>query len=357
MARKKTSSTGPELLEGPIDFSKPSKAAEIVRGLFGSDVVTNGREIFDTDREVFSTGSPALDSALGGGVLTGTSMTIAGQPGCGKTSTAMSMAAVWQSMGRRVAYLSAEGRFYRANMQVEGLDPSRIEVYQHAKGAILSAEKFLEIAETILETHTHTMVIIDSLSILATNAERDRKGYDKAAPVASAVRLVSDFCKRVTPIVPVNDNVVVGIAHVYTNIGGHGKKYATSMAKKAEYFRSTAIECSWTQYLQRDGDKSAWGQRIHWNVERSPLIGPKAKAESILRYGHGIDREMEYIEMAADLGLVSSKGAYYYLDYLGEDVKGIQGMDKACQFLRENPEAYDQLRDRIGLNDAEPDAT
>lgn len=342
MARKKSDVI--ELSDGPVDFSKTSRASELIKKSFGP-VIYNGQSVLDTPREVISI-SPALDSGLHGGFVTGSLITLAGDAGCGKTTTALVAAARWQERNRRVYYLSAESRFYSSNLQVAGLDASKIEVISSVSGSIMTAEKYLEAAEIIIKNERNALIIIDSLSILSASSEMEMPNFDKSPPVGGSARLVGSWCRRMQPIIPINDNMVIGIAHVYANIGGK-KKWAVSLAQKALFARSTGLVCDWVEPQQNDGDRSAWGQKVHWTVERTPLGAPKAKVTSIIRYAHGIDREYETIEQGKDLGLVDLNGAMYKMSYEGEDCPNIRGMEKACAYLRENPESYARLTEKI----------
>jgi len=335
----------PEAAVVQDDPSKPSRAAALISKTFGEGVIVSGRDVYDKKREVISI-SPAIDAALGGGLVTGTLATLAGDAGCGKTSTALQAGAAWQAMGRRLFYIAAEARIYRMNLAgIKGLDPDRMEIVHSTKGQILTAEKYLEIAEKIIKTEEHAMIIIDSFSILSDSSEMEMGDYDKSPPVGGSPRLVGRFCRKMAPIIPINDNVVIGIAHWYTNIGGK-KKWAVSLPKKVEYARSTGMVCEWVEYLTKGDETRAWGQKIHWKVERTPLGPPGTKFTSILRYDHGIDKEFELLEQAKELGLVNGS-TWLSFDFLGDDPPKANGMDKACTFLVENPDVCRKLHAEV----------
>lgn len=354
MAKTKNKKTDDILAEDvwtPPDFSKRSRSAGLIDKVFGEGVCVNGKIVLEKNREIIPV-SPALDAQLHGGIQTGTLVTLAGDAGCGKTSTALQIAATWQQMDRRVFYFAAESRITRKNLEsIHGFDANKMEVIQSKKGQIMTAEKFLTAAEMVIKNEEKALVIIDSFSILSDSTEMSQSDYDDSPVVGGSQRLVGRWCRKMAPIIPINDNLVIGIAHWYTNIGGK-KKWAVSLPKKIEYARLTGLTCEYIEHQyakDKDGKAigQAWGQLAHWKVERTPLGPPGGKAHSLLRYDYGLDKEFEIIEAAKNLSLIDKSGAWYTLDWLGEDPPKFQGQENTRQFLFENPLVYEDLSRRV----------
>lgn len=335
MSRKKADQSL-ELFEG-----SDSRATQIITKEFGASCIVSGSIIIDRKPEVVSL-SPRLDNALGGGLQVGTLVTMAGPSGCGKTTTALHFAGKWQKRGGTVYYIAAEHRIFQRDLKgIPGLDAESMKIIWSSKDRILTAQDFLLAADTILRNETNALVIVDSFSILSEENEMMSKEYGNLQP-GGANRLVGSFCRKMSPIIPVNNNMLIGIAHFYTNIGGK-KKWAVSLGSKVNYARSTGLVCDWSEPIM-DGEKSV-GQTVHWRVERSALSAPNVKVDSIIRYGEGIDEIAEAIDMGIEFGLLLQKGSWIEMPLF--DNQKVQGKEKARNFLLENPSHFETLMERI----------
>lgn len=311
---------------------------------FGEGVITMGSDLIEEKQEVVSTGSPRLDIALGGGVIVGTGMTVAGESGCGKTSTVLKMVANWQKMGRNVVWMAVEPRIYERDLRsIDGLDPERLPIVRSYEGKIYTAQDFLKIAENILSNNTYTMVVIDSISMLCDSSEMEAQGSEGIQP-GKLNRLIGSFSRKMGQILPVNKNLLVSIAHVYANFKGH-TKWTVAVPAKAQYMRATGIVCEYYEYdTEGKGDKAVRnGQHIHWKVERTLLPGRQPKVTSYLRYGYGIDDIYEVVDMAADIGILRKSGKWIYF---GEDEKE-DGIEKARAYLAARPDLYKKIKDEV----------
>src|SRR5947208_2215370 len=76
------------------------------------------------------------------------------------------------------------------------------------------------------------------------------------------------------------------------------------------------------------------GSGVRVKVVKNKCAPPFRQAEFEVLYGAGINLPGEIIDMGANHGVLEKSGAWYILD--GERIA--QGRDKACEFLRENPE-------------------
>lgn len=341
MAKSKKKGPGDDAPAEPV--AGTSRTDELLAKMFGRGVVVSGAEFLDKPEEVLSI-SPKIDEALGGGFLVGTLITLCGPSGCGKTTTALHAAAKWQQRGGTVYYIAAEMRILHRDLtQHRGLDVGAIKFIRSYEGQILDAQGYLLAAETILKNERRAMVIIDSFSILSEQNEMTSADY-AGIPPGGSNRLVGSFCRRMAPIIPINDNLVIGIAQIYTNIGGK-KKWADSMPVKVKFARQTGLYCSYVDKVSvGEGDSvRPIGQAIHWEVERSPFGPPGRKFTSSLRFGVGIDDAGEAVDLAEELKLVKKGGSWYELAFLGEEAPKFQGREKVIAFLDENPDHLNTL--------------
>ncbi len=92
----------------------------------------------------------------------------------------------------------------------------------------------------------------------------------------------------------------------------------------------------------KEGDQSV-GTRARVKVVKNKMAPPFREAEFEVRFGSGINVFGELVDLGAAHGLLEKSGSWYLLD--GERIG--QGRDKACDFLREQPEVADALRTRL----------
>jgi RecA/RadA recombinase len=333
----------PKAKPKPSQLEYLSTTDEIIKK-YGAGVVITGQDILEQEKQVIGL-SPALDSALGGGLQEGSLVVISGPPRCGKSTTCLHFAGKCQRMGRRPVYVNAEHRAERRDLNgIPGLDASQIDIIQSRRGKILSAQDYLSIVESYLTQETGLLIIIDSISIMCDESEmtNDLGTYK----MGGTSKLVSSFCKRMCPVIMVNNHIVICIAHLYANLNPQGRKWLEAIGGKVDYTIKTKMRTeffkSWTI---GSGDKETEiGQEIHWKIDRSPLGPPNRKAISWHRYGHGLDEVYENIKVAETLPFIIEKGGggNYTLNFMPEPVK-IRGAESLITYFEENPDSAELL--------------
>lgn len=333
--KKKAPSTAPAL-----PYSTAAGAS--VESMFGEGIIINGTHVVEHPPQIISL-SPKLDDALGGGLQVGAIVILGGAPRCGKTTTALHFAGKWQAMGRKVVYVNAEHRLHSRDLTgIPGLRPQDFEVIQSRKGRILSTQDYLVAIEKYLTTETDTLVIVDSFSIMCE--EKEMTGdYDTEIRGGSG-KIIAKFCRRMAPVIPTNDNMVLGIIHVYANPTGYGRPFTEAISSKLNFGLSTKMFAQkYDMWYENPKEKEGLlGQTVNWKIERSPLGPPNAEVVSYLRYGRGIDEVQESIEIAQGLNLIEKSGSWLYLNFL-PDKPSVQGAGQLYRRIDENPEEFAAL--------------
>lgn len=344
---KNRGATAPAAQSSPAPSSGGGDATRAaLRKQFGAGSIISGSDKLEKPEEKISL-SPKFDAALGGGLLVGSLNTFSGPSGCGKTTTILQAAASWQQAGGVVWYLNAESKLLCRDLTgIAGLDVPAIQIVESHEGHILTAQDYLQIGENVLKNEKRAMLIIDSFSILSAAAEMENTTYEGVPPGGSG-RLVGAFCRKMAPIIPINGNIVMGIAQVYANIGGQ-TKWATALPNKAIYARTTGLKCTHIKPLDvGSGDNvKQIGQIVHWVVERSAFGPPGGEFTSRIRYGVGIDKVGELIEIATSLTLVQKNGAWYSFEHAGEMFKR-QGEENFYGMLQDRPDLVQVLSDQV----------
>jgi recombination protein RecA len=315
---------------------------------FGDNIMLTGNAIVDKKNIVIPV-SPSLDIILNGGIPEGSFVVLTGQPKCGKTTTSLDFAATAQKPQyqgalkepREVYYLNIEGRLKKRDLEgIPGLNLDRFHVIGSQQGKILHAEEYLQIAEKIINEIPGSVLIIDSYSALCTEAEITSE-MDKMQR-ADGAKLLAKFCRKVANVIPVNKNIVIGITHLMGNPTGYGAEFKEKSGQAIAYQTDIKLRAKSFKPWLLSADSTQIGQEIEWQVICSALGPPGGNITSYIRYGQGVDKYMEAICLASDIGLIHKGGAWYTLTGVADKPK-FQGTEKVRQYLLENEKAYNEL--------------
>lgn len=320
---------------------------------FGDNIILSGNAI--VDKKVLTIPvSPALDMALNGGIPEGSFVVLTGQPKCGKTTSSLDFAATAQrpeyahgsfKEGRQVYYLNIEGRLKKRDLEgIHGLDLTRFHVIGSQQGKILHAEEYLQIGERIINEIPGSVMIIDSYSALCTEAEIT-SDMDKMQR-ADGAKLLAKFCRKVANVIPVNKNIVIGITHLMGNPTGYGAEFKEKSGQAIAYQTDIKLRAKSFKPWVLGADNTQIGQEIEWQVVCSALGPPGATTTSYIRYGQGIDKCTELINLASDVGIINKGGAWYTISCLDEKPK-FQGTEKVRAFLLENTKAFSTVEKAV----------
>jgi len=116
------------------------------------------------------TGSPALDTLLGGGVPRGAITEIRGRDGSGARSLALALAAQAQAGDELVAYLDLGATFDTEYALMRGVDPAHLLVVRPADVA-----EALAVIQALLASGDAGVVVVDALTALMRTAAAARR--------------------------------------------------------------------------------------------------------------------------------------------------------------------------------------
>lgn len=112
------------------------------------------------------TGFSEFDRVLGGGIVEGSAILIAGEPGIGKSTLVLSVASHLSASGKKVLYVSAEESLSQLKLRAERLGISDVaELY-------FLSENEINVIQSTLENFKPGILIIDSIQLIC-NSELD----------------------------------------------------------------------------------------------------------------------------------------------------------------------------------------
>ena len=135
-----------------------------------------------------STGVTEFDRVLGGGIVPGAAILLSGEPGVGKSTLLLDVAAKTAASGRRVLYVSAEESVDQVRMRAERTGAMSDELY-------LASESDLGTVLGQIEAVHPALVIVDSVQTIASDeVEGSAGGPSQVREVASTlIRLAKNM--------------------------------------------------------------------------------------------------------------------------------------------------------------------
>ena len=143
------------------------EALKTIEKQYGKGSIMKLGEHSFVDIDTISTGSLAIDNALGvGGLPRGRIVEIYGPESSGKTTLALQCIAQCQKSGGKAAFIDAEHAIDPRYAKALGVDVDELILSQPDSG-----EQALEIAEVLIKSGAIDLIVIDSVAALVPQAE------------------------------------------------------------------------------------------------------------------------------------------------------------------------------------------
>jgi len=286
--------------------------------------------------EVVSTGSIALDLALGvGGIPRGRITEIFGPESSGKTTLCYHIAANAQRAGGIVAFIDAEHALDPTYARNVGLNVDELLVSQPDTG-----EQALEIAETLIRSNGVDVVIIDSVAALVPRAEIEGDMGDSF--VGLQARLMSQALRKLTGAINRSNTALIFTNQLREKIGVmFGSPETTPGGRALKFYCSVRLDIRRIETLKTGTD--AIGSRTRVKVVKNKVASPFRLAEFDIMYNEGISREGGLLDVGIAAGVLTKTGAWF--NY-GETRLG-QGRENSRDFLKAHPDLADRVESEI----------
>lgn len=317
---------------------------------YGS-IFRNAKDIIETPPKVMSI-SPNVDIALGGGIPEGSFVVLTGIEKGGKTIMALEICASAQSqLGNKIYYENIEGRIKGRDLAgIKRLDHSdeKFKLIGSTEDTILSAEDYLCILDELLHTEKNIVGVVDSFSMLTSKNELTNDLT--AVEVMATQKLQAKFCRKVSNVLPVKKNTVIGITQQMANVQkmGMGKAKVEKGGNALKYQADVKLELGWFEPL-KDGEDII-GQISHWKVITSAIGPPGGTFQTYIRFGQGIWKERELADLLVSFGLAKKAGAWFTY---GEDK--FHGLNAFAAYFEDSTkynESLKQVYELVGIKNA-----
>ena len=316
--------------------------AQIEKQFGKGSIMRLGDDAAPPDVQVVSTGSLGLDVALGvGGLPRGRVIEIYGPESSGKTSLTLHVVSEMQKLGGTCAFVDAEHALDTQYAQKLGVNLNELLISQPDTG-----EQALEMVDALVRSGAVDLIIVDSVAALVPRAEIEGDMGDSLPGLQA--RLMSQALRKLTASIGRSNCTVIFINQIRMKIGVmFGSPETTTGGNALKFYASVRLDIRRIGGLKK-GDEVV-GNETRVKVVKNKVAPPFKEAVFDIRYGEGISREGEIIDMGVAQGIVEKAGAWY--SYNGEKIG--QGKDNTREYLRQNPELAAEIenlvRDKLGV--------
>ena len=298
------------------------QALKSIEKQYGKGSVMKLGEKTDTRIEVVSSGSLALDAALGvGGYPRGRVIEIYGPESSGKTTFALHAIAEVQKTGGTAAFIDAEHALDPAYAAKLGVDTDELLVSQPDTG-----EQALEIAEALVRSGAIDILVIDSVAALVPRAEIEGEMGD--SHVGLQARLMSQALRKLSGAINTTKTIAIFINQIREKVGVmFGNPEVTPGGRALKFYSTIRLEV-------RRGETIKLGTEIVGNVAKIKVVknkvAPPFKAVEVdVMYGEGVSKQGEILDLAVEYNIVEKSGSWY--SYNGFSFKNNFAFSRPCR--------------------------
>ena len=319
-----------------------SQALAQIERQFGKGAIMRMNEASRMNIECVSSGSLALDLALGGrGIPRGRIVEVYGPESSGKTTLTSHFVAEVQKAGGVAAFVDAEHALDPVYAKRLGVNLDELLISQPDSG-----EQALEIVEMLVRSGAVDIVVVDSVAALVPRAELEGEMGDSF--VGLQARLMSQALRKLTGAIARSTCTVVFTNQIREKIGVmFGSPETQPGGRALKFYASVRIDLRRIgQVKERD---EVIGSRVKATVVKNKIAPPFRRVEFEIRFNQGIHRVGEIMDLGVQHGVVDKSGSWF--SYKGERLG--QGRERCCTLLTENPDLMARIQEEV-LEIADP---
>ncbi len=248
-----------------------------------------------------SSGSLALDLATGiGGYPRGRVIEIYGPESSGKTTLALHAIAEAQKAGGVAAFIDAEHALDITYGRAIGVMTEKLLISQPDTG-----EQALDITEMLVRSGAIDLVVIDSVAALTPKAELEGEMGD--AHMGLQARLMSQALRKLTAAANRAGTTLMFLNQLRQKIGvTFGSPETTTGGNALKFYAS--MRCDVRRIGQVKVGDELVGGRTRVKLAKNKCAPPFTEAEFEIRWGTGVDRVAELVDLGLTRGLIDKAG-------------------------------------------------
>lgn len=298
------------------------------------------------------TPSIGVNLALRGGLGHGRQILIWGNKSAGKSSFCLQMIAEAQKQGKTCAWIDSEASYSADWAERLGVNSKEL-IYSPAK----TINDMVDVATQLMNAGVD-IIVVDSISALLPAIYFEKDGEELKA--LQDTKQIGAEAKDMTHAVKMlnyanKDTLIVLISQQRNSFGGMHATHIPTGGMAVKFFSSTIIKL-WASEAEanaiksgiRVGDKiidQKVGRPVNWIIDYNKLGPPNLSGQYDFYYqgDHvGVDTVAEVLDTAEMMGIIQRGGSWYTVEE-----ERFQGRAKAVEYLRENPDVVEKLKEKI----------
>ena len=268
-----------------------------------------------------TTGFSSLDKILGGGIPSRKITEVSGVFSVGKSTLALHIVSQAQKLKKDCLWCDSEFSYGVDYATALGVDNDKLDLLQERY-----AESSLDAIEEWTDNHKNGLIVLDSIGGLLPRAEAEKDSSGRV--IGGQAKLISTFCRKIVPILAINNNALVVTNHQFIDL--MSGKLKTSGGAKLEYAKSIWLMLRVANKRIMQGENQI-GIVVEAEIRKNKIASTaKQKCELQMIFGQGFSQEMDLLQKALDKGIIEKQGQFYLMG--GEKIgRGLNGAREALK--------------------------
>ena len=309
------------------------------------------------DTSVIPLSSPRANYSLYGGIPRGRLIEFFGDEGSGKTTTALDVCANAQKLfyeenqekTKKILFLDAENTYDPHWASVLGVISDDIIFI---KPMSQTAEELFQFILDAIDTGEIGLVIIDSLGVLVSQQAYEKDITERT--YAGISMALTNFSKKAEMLCHKHNCTIIGINQMRDNLNSMYGGTTTTGGRAWKHNCSLRIKFQRGDFFDDKGAKvnqsfeNPAGNMVQMSIVKSKCFPNDRKTGFYrLHYCEGIMAVEDTIDVAMKKGFIVQGGAWYSLIDIqtGEQIDKFQGMAKLVDYLKQNPNYLEKLKE------------
>lgn len=318
---------------------------------YKTTLISEGMPDENIDRIPFS--SPRLNYMMYGGIPQGRLVEFFGSEGGGKTTSALDIVKNAQQMfpEKRVLYIDCERTLDTEWATLLGVNIDELILFRPETE---TAEQIFEVALKFMDSGEISLCVLDSLGVMVSAQAYEKTMEERTyGGISQALTL---FSRKAVPICARNHCTLIGINQMRDDMGSMYGGETTTGGKAWRHNCSVRLQFRKGEYIDEKnngltrGCENPAGNLVQCSIIKSKVCrSDRRTGFYTLKYLEGIDYISDTIDVAQKLDMVIQGGAWYTLldTETGEVIEKFQGRDKLKTYLKENPDRFEDLKEKI----------
>ena len=203
-----------------------------------------------------------------------------------------------------------------------------------------NGEQALEVAEQLIRSSAIDIIVIDSVAALTPKAEIE--GEMGEAKMGLHARLMSQALRKLTGALSKTNTTCIFINQLREKIGVmFGNPETTTGGNALKFYASIRIDVRKVSPIKAGED--VLGSLTRAKVVKNKVAPPFRKTEFEIRFGEGISKVGEILDLATNMDIVKKSGSWF--SYAGS--KLAQGREAALRILKDNIELQEEIEAKV----------